>query len=298
MHDGCNVTVTVDWSPVAKHLAKQLGMSRELRKAPRSLTEDWVEKYWAQTRVPAVVRISGSNERSEYDWYPDFFIQSHVYDVFVALNLALPGAADFLGVGIIPKSGGPAEHLELSAFYFEKAFRSPNEWPNLRPLPAEKVLDWYRRVRDGFGQVPTNPVERALFAMLHVCRSDGRPEDIIWLFYAFESLFQTRVGENYSALVDRIRLILEPDLTQDRELRKQLRAMYEYRSAFVHGGLAVTHPMHHEVMDGRVDESYRATVSLSENGIRLLLACLQRYIREDWRAVRYSTVLEPANDEA
>jgi hypothetical protein len=296
--DGCTVTVKMDWSPVSAHLAKQLAMSRDLRKGRGGPTEEWVNEYWSQTRVPVVVELSGRSKQSEYDWYPDFFVQCHVYDVFVAFNLALPGAADFLGVGVIPKHGGPPEHLELSAFYFEKAARTQGQWPPLRRLPLEKVMSWYRRVRAGFGQVPTNPVERALFAMLHVCRSQGRPEDIIWLFYAFESLFQTKVGENYAALVDRIRLVLQPDSTQEKALRKQLRAMYEYRSAFVHGGLAVIHPMHHEVMDIRVDESYRTTVSLSEDGMRLLLACLQRYIGEDWRAVRYSTILEPANDEA
>ena len=152
-------------------------------------------------------------------------------------------------------------------------------------------------MRTGFGQVPDTPVERALFAMLHVCRSSGRPEDIVWLFYAFESLFQTRVGENYSALLERVCLLLQPDRTQEKVLGKNMRAMYDFRSAFVHGGLQVIHPMHNEVMDKRVEESYGKIIELSQYGTKLLLGCLQRYILENWREVRYKTTVEPKNDE-
>lgn len=298
VHDGCEVHVTLDWSPVTAHLAEQLGISTVLRVSPESLPENWAESYWAEIRLPAIVEIKGSNELSEYKWYPEFFVETYLYDVFVVLNLALPGAADFVSVGVESVRGGPRDRLELSAYYFENAFREPEQWPYLRPLAPATVLSWYGRVRNGFTQVPITPVERALFAMLHVCRSSGRPEDLVWLFYAFESLFQTRVGENYSALLDRLRLLLEPDGEREKELRKHLRAMYDYRSSFVHGGLAVIHPMHHEVMDKRVDETYGTTIKLSQYGTRLLLACFQRYIRENWREVGYKTTLEPANDEA
>jgi hypothetical protein len=248
-------------------------------------------------RLSAQVAITSRNELSKRDWYPEFFVESYLYDLFIALNLALPGAADFFNVTVETLAPRQAERLDLSAFYFETAFRSRHQWPTLRYINPETVSVWFNRVRTGFGQVPDTPVERALFAMLHVCRSSGRPEDIVWLFYAFESLLQTRVGENYSALLERVCLLLQPDGAQERLLRKNMRAMYDYRSAFVHGGLKIIHPMHNEVMDKRVEESYDKTVALSQYATKLLLGCFQRYIHEDWREVRFRTAVEAAHDE-
>jgi len=224
-------------------------------------------------------------------------MESHLYDLFIILNLALPGAADFLNVSVEPVGAGQRDRLELSAYYFQIAFRNSAQWPILRSIDPQTVLSWYSQVRNGFGQVPDTPVERAMFALLHVCRSSGRPEDLVWLFYAFESLFRTRIGENYSSLLERVRLLLEPDSEQEKQLRKNLRAMYDFRSSFVHGGLQVIHPMHNETMDPRVEDRYGTTVELSQYGTRLLLACLQRYINENWREVKYKTAIEPGNDD-
>jgi hypothetical protein len=103
------------------------------------MTEQWVKEYWAETRLPVSVQISGANEFSNYDWYPDFFVQSQLHDVFVASNLALPGAADFLAVGLESRvAGRPHDRLELSAFYFEQVFREANRWPKLERLGVLK----------------------------------------------------------------------------------------------------------------------------------------------------------------
>lgn len=292
VHDGCDVVVSIDWSPVGDHFAKQLSTSTlELSE------EDWWKIYSAELRLPANVKISGRNKLSEHEWYPGFFVESYLYDLFVILNLALPGSADFLNVGVEPASLGQRERLELSAYYFEREFRKREHWPTLRTIDPQAVAAWYYSVRTGFGQVPDTPVERAVFAMLHVCRSNGRPEDLVWLFYAFEALFQTRVGENYSALLERLQLLLKPGDEQEKKLRKSLRAMYDYRSSFVHGGLQIIHPMHREPMDDRIDDQYSTIVELSLFGTRLLVASLQRYIEENWRDVRYKTTVEPANDK-
>ncbi|SRR6266851_515103 len=282
LHEGCNIVVAMDWTPVRKLLTKQF---RTSTRAPKKI------------RLLAQVEITSRNEFSKYDWYPEFFVESYLYDLFIALNLALPGAADFFNVTVETVGPRQPERLDLSAFYFETAFRSRDQWPTLQYIDLRTVSVWFNRVRTGFSQVPDTPVERALFAMLHVCRSNGRPEDIVWLFYAFESLFKTRVGENYSALLERICLLLQPDGAQEKLLRKNMRAMYEFRSAFVHGGLQIIRPMHNERMDKRVDESYGKTVELSQYGTKLLLGCLQRYIQENWRDVRYKTTVEPVDDE-
>ena len=297
-HDGCQAVVRFDWAAVAMALAQQLQVSKLFRHSPQKLPPDWWEVYSKEVRVPVTVEIRGSNELSKYDWYPDFFIENALYDLFVILNLALPSAADFRTV--LLEQTGPTPHgpLLLSAYYLDDYFARSLPWPKLARLDLETVDSWYKRVRNGVGQVPETPVERAIFALLHICRSSGRPEDIVWIFYGFESLFQTRAGENLNALLDRIALLLEPNEEQRKYLKEQLRSMYEYRSSFVHGGLQVVHPMHSDSVDPRSQAKYGHIVDLSVFGTRLLVACLQRYVAENWLVVRFRTSIEPSNDEA
>lgn len=297
-HDGCAATITFDWAPVGSVLSEQLLISRVFRHSPHELPPEWWEPYSREVSISVTVEIEGTNEVSKYDWYPKFFIENALYDLFVVVNLAVPSAADFNTLRFVPAGPTPHEPLSLSAYYLDDYFARSLTWPKLSLLDIESVNRWYKRVRRGVGQVPETPVERAIFALWHVCRSSGRPEDIVWIFYGFESLFQTRTGENFSALLDRITLLLEPTEEQIGFLKKQLRAMYNHRSSFVHGGLQVIHPSHSDSIDPRAQAQYGDIVDLSVFGTRLLVACLQRYVVENWRSVAFKTVIQPCNDEA
>jgi len=94
-HDGCRADVRFDWSPVAAVLKQQLEMTELFRHSPTELPPDWWEAYSREVRIPVTVEVHGSNKLSNYHWYPDFFIENALYDLFVVVNLALPSAADF-----------------------------------------------------------------------------------------------------------------------------------------------------------------------------------------------------------
>jgi hypothetical protein len=273
-------------------------MSKLLRNAPQELPPYWWEVYSKEVHISVTVELEGTNKLSNYDWYPDFFVENALYDLFVVANLALPSAADFNTVRLEQTGLTPHEPLSLSAYYLDDYFARTVSWPKLSRLDVSLVDRWYKRVRNGVGQVPETPAERAVFALWHVCRSSGRPEDIVWIFYGFESLFQTRTGENFNALLDRISLLLDPTEVQLMFLKKKLRSMYDHRSSFVHGGLQVIHPSHSEVADPLAQAKYGDIVDLSVFGTRLLVACLQRYVANNWRAVAFKTSIEPSNDEA
>lgn len=307
-HDSCDIRVQVDWEPVHLLLAEKLQDSLDLISEPPPgyvkeiiyvrMSPEEIEAANAnrEKSILAYIEISGENELSNYSWYPDFFVETYLHDLFLILNLALSGSADFLTV-TIRGPGYSTNNLRLSSSNWWGAYQEKDQWPLLTAIDPRVVAAWYYSVRRGFAQVPETSIERAIFAILHVCQSDGRPEDMIWLFYALESLFQTRAGENFSALIDRLILILQPNNEQEKQLRKQLREMYDFRSSFVHGGLSVIHPMHREIMDKRIDDQYRRIIDLSEYGSRLLLACLQRYIQNGWHEVHYRTTVEPISGE-
>lgn len=305
-HDGCDIRIQVNWEPIHLLLAKELqdsldefsepppGYVKVITYVPMSPEEkEAASNAYREKSILAHIEISGENKLSRQLWYPEFFMEMYLHDLFLMLNLAVPGSADFLYV-TIRRPGYSTDNLRLSSYFWWDIYpNNKDSWPLLNAIDPEVVAAWYFRIRRGYGQVPETSVERAMFALLHICKSGGRPEDMIWLFYAFESLFQTRVGENFSALVDRLLLILLPNDEQEKQLRKQLREMYDFRSSFVHGGLKVIHPMHMENMDKRIDDQYLKINELSGYGSRLLLACLQRYIQNGWHEIRYRTTVEP-----
>lgn len=294
-HEECSVLIKYDWSPVIDILIKRRESYRNFKEDPKNAPDDWWKLSFERVDCSCNVLISGSNELSKYGWYASFFVESYMYDLFLILNIALPGSGNFLNVKVTGGRKSHSEDISLSSFYFENAWLESEKevWPPLKSLSISAVSSWFRRVRPGFNQVPENPIERSLFALLHICRSDGGPEDVIWLFYGFESLFETRPGENFGAIFDRICLVLEPPEEFKSRLKKELRSLYNYRSSFVHGGLSVIHPHHREVMDKRVDTNYGDIVKLSLRWTHILVACLQQYADKEWNSVQFKTILVP-----
>ncbi|MGJ0486487.1 MAG: hypothetical protein ACR65R_18410 [Methylomicrobium sp.] len=292
-HQGCSISVDCDFSPLLLMLANRRAAMSRFLEDPKNVPDDCWEIFSEQVQCTSTVSICGSNDLSQHGWYAAFFAESHLYDLFLILNLALPGSANFHSAKVYRADEKFHEEIDLSSFYFEEAWISSKKdvWPTLSVLSVESVSQWFQKVRPGFNQLPEGAIERSLFALLHICRSNGRPEDIIWLFYAFESLFETRPGENFSALFDRFCLVLEPPDEIRPRLKKELRRLYDYRSAFVHGGLQVIHPHHREVMDKRVDKQYGDIVTLSLRWTHMLVACLQRLACHGWTELKFQTTL-------
>jgi hypothetical protein len=212
-----------------------------------------------------------------------YVVQSIIHDIFLIMNIAAPGCCDFYRASLLGDESIEPD-VSLSNYEFEAALlvHVDNKWPVSRILELNKVITWFDAVRQGTTQMPRNPMERVLFALLHISKIDTSPMAVIWLFYAFESLLQTRVGENFSAIIRRLTLLLDADKNQAELLRRKIRILYDIRSAIVHGGFEVTHPMHSEILDKRVDESFADLLQALDYGYALLLACIQRVIEQNW----------------
>ena len=283
-------TAKIDWSSVTTLYEAQLDHYLSTSHIENRRSE-LHRLFFKEAKIPIEIDCDDSESLN----LSLFSLESFLYDLFFVLNLSLPGSADFLNVRVGYSGAKIESDLKLSSYYFLDAFCTSDLWPKLNFIGPEIALDWYRKVRGGLNQLPSNPAESAIFSILHICRSDGRPEDIIWIFYAFESLFQTRPGENKSAIIERVCLLLNPTDKQKKLLSKNLEDMYKYRSKFVHGGLQVIHPMHNEVVDSKVNDEYGKIVELSMFGFRLLIACLQSLIQKKWAGVQFKVIIEPTN---
>ena len=229
-------------------------------------------------------------KKSAKHFHPSAYVESFVYDVFLALNLALPGSCDFYLSTVTSNLEKFPDKVELSHHWFELSYANTYEgkWPASIQLPLPAVRDWLQQIRSGLAQVPNNQMEKVLFALWHICAaSDISPPTVVWLFYALETLFDTQPGENLRALQRRISAMLSATEKDLKILKKELRVLYDLRSSFVHGGLEVIHPMHGTLLDPRADERYWRVAKPCEFGFSVLLRSLQEVIARKWYSVHY-----------
>jgi hypothetical protein len=246
----------------------------------RTVDGDWYKKIDRSLTLKAHCEISGSNELSKYAWYPGFFLEYFLYEVFAISNLACPGAANFYSLSVYSDEHESRMEPKLSAFYFDdwmiESIRGCK--PAAEILDPEDVSKWFFAVNPQVTQKAESGTQRSLFSLYHLCRNDGQIDFVMWLFNALESLLSTRVGENFSGLVRRAALVLGLSQSERDSMAKRLRKLYDLRSAFIHGGYNVAHPIHSEPIDDRLNNDYGNILELSGYGFFVLAALFQRMV--------------------
>ena len=74
-------------------------------------------------------------------------------------------------------------------------------------------------------------------------------------------------------------------------MKKQLRVLYDMRSAIVHGGFEVMHPMRDETLDERVNGVFDRVLTASQYGLVLIVAAIQKMARENWSQLRFEEII-------
>jgi hypothetical protein len=71
-----------------------------------------------------------------------------------------------------------------------------------------------------------------------------------------------------------------------------MRDLYDLRSAIVHGGYQITHPMHDAGLDKRVMDSFVRETRATDYGYALLISAVQKAIVKGWKYPRFAEVIE------
>lgn len=291
-HAQCEASVMIDWQPMVSRLAYLHDLRKTLYSASRSESFDW-SPFLEPITLNGSVTIQGENELVEYDWYPGFFAELYAYELFAILNLSYPGSCNFLTLSIKVKGDRVALEPRLPGYPFDfaRVETLAGRWPSLQVLPLRQVALWYSSLQLGTRQSAETSVEKLLFAMLHLSKRDDYAEAVIWIFYALETLVETRVGESVSTLVRRVSLLLGLDEKQKIALNKQLRKLYDLRSSIVHGGYRVTHPIAQEVVDRSVGDERSRAIDLFQFGFTIVVACLQALIARGWTHLSFQETM-------
>jgi hypothetical protein len=154
-------------------------------------------------------------------------------------------------------------------------------------------MKWFRHHRSGLSQVPTNAMEKVIFALLHMAKhNELTPTVIVWLCYALETLFDAPMSYNKAAVLNRSSALLDCNDSQKRILKKHYSRLYNIRSSLVHTGMNIVHPMHIEALDDKVYDEYEKWTRSFNFGLRLLLVFVQKIIENGWAQPKFTNRIE------
>lgn len=271
-HGRAKVAIELDWSLVARRL---LEVSSKARKRPPK-----------HLSISATVSIAGEVPSGRAAWhYPQFFVSYHLCNVFLAMNISAPGSADFGGVRVSMGAELPEAELDLSGYDYDYAWTSSldGQWPAVQRVALDSCFDWLAPLERRAVQIADSDIERLLLSLLRIAQMDSSPDSAVWICAGLEALFPTSFGKTQPQLNSAISELLGANDKQKEKLKAYLRAIYSLRNAFAHGNLPITHPYSNERIEERVEREFDRYVDAHLDGVRLLLACVQRLVMRDSR---------------
>lgn len=281
-HNGCTIRVDISWQRLANRIRSFNEAWRPMSAGGLPPSNSARQRVSRPLKIPAKVTVSGENDTSSYRWYPSFFVETFVHEVFLLANLAVPGSANFYSLSISRHEDRSPSEVRLSQYAFECAWVDSldGKWPNVQALPREDVCEWFKGLDIGYKQRAGTGIEKALYVLLHMANGETRIDSVAWIFHGLEALVSTRVGESVSGMVRRLGVVLDLDTRTQKILNQRLRKLYDLRSSFVHGGYAVPHPINSEVIDRSLDDHMRDFYDLIQFGAALLITTIQALIKK------------------
>lgn len=294
------VQIRVNWEPVKEVVRSRADLNRtsieEILLADNP-TDEFMRTYESigegfdkatakcQVTIPRDHPSLGEARRNHARNHLDIFI----YEVFLIMNISSPGSCNFYKATLTDESND-IHHFELDSTLLEGAWTDSlrQGWPVIEFIPVEKTLNWMHSLNMGTRQIAKTRMERALFAILHLSKSDGyQPDGLIWLAHAIESLFDTPAAMITKILQDRVCAVLQAPPEQLKAICKQLRQFYDVRSSFVHGGLEISHPLNNDILDKEVQKYWEILMDAVAFAAKVLVAAVQVHVRNGWRELSF-----------
>ncbi len=272
-HGRAKIAIELDWSLVARRL---LELSSKTKKRPLK-----------HLSITAKVSIAGEIPSERAAWqYPRFFVSYHLCNVFLAMNISAPGSADFGGVRVSMDAELPDVEIDLSAYDYDYAWTSSldGQWPDIQRIPLDFCFDWLAPLERRVVQIADSDIERLLLSLLRIAQMDSSPDSAVWICAGLEALFPTSFGKAQAQLNSAISELLGANNKQKEKLKDYPKAIYSLRNAFAHGNLPITHPYSNERIEEGIEREFDRYVDAHLDGVRLLLACVQRLVMRDSRS--------------
>jgi hypothetical protein len=273
------IEAQIEWTKARDIIKKFTELEKMPAKEALAELESWEQKF---EDVALICTMSAPvNERPEeiQRRILGHYLEIFLHQFFLTMNLSSPGCCNFHNTSFeIDRDFSPYE-INLDSGTIEGAWIESlkNGWPKIESIPmvGQKIA------RSG--------TERALFALLHVCRQTYfDPNMLMWIAHMLEALYDTPVTLIHKFLQDRIFLVLGEPATFKRNFTKKIREFYNLRSEFVHGDLDIIHPASEGDLDEGVNKYDIKFMESIDFGLAIGLATLQRQIAEKWKDIKFS----------
>jgi hypothetical protein len=209
-------------------------------------------------------------------------------DLLLALNIAMPGMFA-LHSGYVFQDDVLWQRFPRMQTNFEECLLISQrmKWPPLEWLEVSSVWAWLLQ-EDGFKErFSTSPLGRALcafsFLMSERPWASAYISDLIWSMIALEALYGKGNVDMTNQIVEKTQVFLGPQ----KDFKKDVKKMYDYRSRLLHGDLDLPSAHSGDSDDEFANESSRA----SSIATAILVSTLQRMARENLHALQFHYVL-------
>jgi hypothetical protein len=278
------VTIKADWSCLVQYCERTRDTEAAIGEA--EIRRELKRLHAVTTEVPIVASSA-------------FAVQYYLYDVFLLINLACPGALDLGSAQITDPTEPPRlrqTKIELYALPWSMGWLDSlrGSKPAVSSLDFDTTYSWFSRFAFRLAEVGESPLQRAIFCLLYASREDGgTAADLIWLGHALEALYEVPSALSFNLIRDRAKLLL--DVGNPKQFSKDLRAFYDTRNAFAHGGLRLPHPLF--TLPWNDADTVQARILEQCNfGFRLVLATLQEMVRRQLGALNFTEVIAGSDD--
>lgn len=276
------VEFAFDWLPVKEFVEKSIEIDKlpamEALKNYERMDEGWQTVY-----LNCSVIFSKSYQMALH------LLGNLMFHLFMVINLSSPGCFN-LGSAEIKGKEFPKYLFGLDSCYFEAAWIESlnNRWPKIQHISLRRTWNWYQKLHIGTSQIAKTRTERALFAVLHICREKFcTPGSLIWLSHALESLYDTPNEQIGRTLRNRIFLFLDKPEENFKKYKQKISAFYDLRSSFVHGALDIHSPQNNDILDKNLDKYIMDLIEANDFAFSIIISSLQQLIVREWTILNF-----------
>lgn len=245
------------------------------------------DRFWDDVTKPSETELDSGTRQALGLFAARHRLEHLAYWLGLGFALAEPG---LLGLRATPVSSESSLSLErvLEFYAIDVAYARPEireaPWPPVRSLRIGTVWEWLTAL-EGFPNTwSKDRVERALHSLGFILEpASSSISDIVWGMVGLESLFTSGSGATSQQLRSGIRALLgEPE-----SFKKQVSAMYDFRSRFLHGDVDFPSRIAGSQWD---DDYYKRLLTASNTATAVLVSALQELVGRRWRSLDFELV--------
>lgn len=243
-----------------------------------------------------IVEVNEKVSKKVYGFRLASEFRERIYDLIIAFNLSNPSALEIDG-GIITQDGKYLFAIDqMCTIPLQFAVRTATRigWPYLHQLEFTKVWKWLIKQKGFLNGFSNGTLERSLNAFTHLFKvtdDELSPVHLFWALVGIEALY---VKEKNS-LLEQVREKSQLFLGKQKEFKKKISRMYNFRSRFIHGDLDFPNS-YVSTRDAVASKYEDELIEATALAIAILVASIQELISRDWKGVEFSLEISGSTD--